>query len=91
MGLGEILTDVKAASVVAGTAFGTGLANTLEMIPDDIGKLGSLVGVVLAIVLIRTHLRKGATDHEKTLLEIAALKELAALRSRSREDRNGED
>ena len=61
----------------------------MEWIPTDIGKLVSLAGGILTVVLIRLHWRNGNAkyeqiiidrenallDREKTRLEIAALKD----------------
>lgn len=41
---------------VALTTTGTGLVNILDLIPDEIGKLASLIGIVLSIVLIYFHI-----------------------------------
>jgi hypothetical protein len=43
------------ATVVA--VLGAGVTSALEMIPDDIGKLASLLGVVLTCILIFNHMR----------------------------------
>lgn len=83
MSFSEFLTDIKTAAATAGITIGTGIGTLIDLIPNDIGKLSSVVGMMLAIVLIFTHLRKGAADHEKTMLEIAALKEAAVLRARA--------
>ena len=63
-------------------AMGSGTATVMEWIPSDIGKLVSLAGTVLTLVLIRLHWRNGNAkynqmmlDREKTLLEIAELKD----------------
>ena len=62
-------------------AMGSGTATVMEWIPTDIGKFVSLAGTVLTLVLIRLHWRNGNArynqmmlDREKTLLEIASLK-----------------
>ena len=61
----------------------------MEWMPTDIGKLVSLAGGILTVVLIRLHWRNGNAkyeqiiidrenallDREKTRLEIAALKD----------------
>ena len=78
----QMLQDLRIAWASAVAAMGSGTATMMEWIPTDIGKLVSLVGSVLTIVLIRLHWRNGNAkydqmmlDREKTLLEIAALKD----------------
>lgn len=43
------------AVTVSGSTVGSGLATMLELIPTDIGKLATLIGIVLSVVLIYTH------------------------------------
>jgi len=43
------------AATVSGSTVGSGIATMLEWIPTDIGKLATLVGLVLSVVLIYTH------------------------------------
>jgi len=45
----------------------------LDLIPGDIGKLATLVGIILSSVLIYTHWRKGRIEYRKAQLEIAIL------------------
>ena len=85
----QILHDLRVAWASAMAAMGSGTATAMEWIPNDIGKLVSLIAGVLTIVLIRLHWRNGNArygqiiidrenallDREKTRLEIAALKE----------------
>ena len=75
-----MLTDVKTAALVSTTTAGTGLGTVLNLIPDEIGKLATLVGIVLSTVLIYTHWRKGRSEYQKTMLEILILKEKEAER-----------
>lgn len=51
-----------------------GSSLSLGWIPDDIGKLATLAGLCLSIVLIRNHWRKGKIDIEKAKLERELLK-----------------
>lgn len=78
----QMLHDLRVAWLSAMAAMGSGTATVMEWIPTDIGKLVSLVGSILTLVLIRLHWRNGNArydqmmlDREKTLLEIAALKD----------------
>lgn len=52
------LTDPKLGAVVATGTGGSGLGTWLDMIPNEIGKLATLVGIILSMVLIVMHLRK---------------------------------
>lgn len=52
-----MLTDPKAGMAVASATASTGFATIIDLIPDDIGKLATLVGIILSIVLIRNHLK----------------------------------
>jgi hypothetical protein len=69
MNIGEIIrqftaifqTTIQSPKVGAGTAItttGTGIGTIFDYIPDDIGKLATLIGIVLSLVLIRIHLVK---------------------------------
>jgi hypothetical protein len=69
-----ITTDPKVASVTAGGTIATSLGGLLEMIPDGVGKLGALAGVVLSLVLIVTHTINAVQRYRKYKLEIRALR-----------------
>lgn len=70
-----LVENTKVAATTASSTAVTGYTfDVLGMIPDDIGKLASLVGIVLSLVLIYTHWRKGRADLEKTRLEVEVLK-----------------
>ena len=73
-GVTMIASDPSVGGVVAAVTTTSGLGLVLNYIPDDIGKLATLVGIILSTVLIRNHLRKGQADLEKTQLEINALR-----------------
>lgn len=77
--MSQIVT--KASSAVAAGTTGTGLATWLEWIPSDIGKLATLIGAVLSLVLIVywsqrifTEFHKGKIDRERDRLELAKLR-----------------
>ena len=72
--LREIAQDPKIASMVSTMTTGAGLAAILDLIPNNIGKLATLVGVALSLVLIYTHWRKGRIEYKKIQLEIELLK-----------------
>ena len=52
------VTNVKIGAATATATTATGTATFFDLIPDDIGKLASLFGIVLTTVLIFTHLLK---------------------------------
>ncbi len=83
MNVDSLMNDVKVAATVALSAMGTGLSMFLALIPNDIGKLASLVAIVLTAVLIRNHLRNG----RKLQLEIRALQAAEEERKEQAEDR----
>lgn len=78
--LQELASNPKVASTVSAVTTGTGVGTVLDWIPDGIGKLATLVGIVLSLVLIYTHWRKGRIEYRKTLLEIKILEEKEAER-----------
>lgn len=67
--MNDLLIDVKVAVAAAAATIGTSLATALEMIPNDIGKLGTIIGIVLS-VLIGMKVRLSI---KKMRLEIAIL------------------
>lgn len=69
----NFLHDVKVGVTTAAGTIGTGLATALNWIPDDIGKLATLVGIILSVVLIWNHWRKGRNEERKNRLEIEML------------------
>lgn len=76
-----IIADGRVGAAVATTTAATGTGTWLEMIPENIGRLGTLVGIILSLVLIVVHLRRLRLDTlearhktEKHELEMAQLK-----------------
>ena len=55
-----ITTATSAATATLTTS--SGIATVLQWIPDDIGKLTTLVGLVLSAVMIRYHVNKTRID-----------------------------
>lgn len=79
-GLQQLTNNPRVASVVSTATTGTGVGTFLDLIPNDIGKLATLVGIMLSLVLIYTHWRKGRIEYKRTQLEIAILMEKEAER-----------
>jgi hypothetical protein len=57
-GIVQIATDLKLATASAAMTTGTGTATFLDYIPTDVGKLATVIGIILSSVLIYTHIRK---------------------------------
>ena len=70
-----MIQDIKAAVMVSASTTGVGLGVVFDWIPNDIGKLASLIGIILSIVLIIFHLRKGHIENKKSKIELELLQE----------------
>lgn len=57
-GVRQLATNAKPAIVSVTATISTGTATWLKYIPSDIGKLASIIGIILSGVLIYTHLVK---------------------------------
>ena len=66
------------ATVTSATTVGSGTATWLEWVPSDIGKLATIIGIILSTVLIYTHLKKQKREEEKHNLEMEILRKKAA-------------
>lgn len=84
----DLVSDIKVAWATVMGTIGSGLGTAMEMIPNDIGKLATLIGCILSVVLIYTHLRKGRIEYEKVRLEIIILKEKEAERLEANRHKN---
>ena len=71
----EVLINPKAAQAVAMATTGTGMGTIFDVIPDDIGKLATLVGIILSSILIYKHSKLLKQDAEKNKIELEILKE----------------
>lgn len=65
-----VVTNIKVAAAVSVSTTTCGLGQLLDIIPDNIGKLGSFIGVVLSVVLIYVHLRRMYIEQKKAKLDI---------------------
>lgn len=74
----QLLSDAgqspKVAASVSTATAGSGVATFLNLIPAEVGKLATLVGIALSLVLIITHLVKAYRDGKKHKLEMEILK-----------------
>ena len=71
----ELAANPKVAHAAAMATTSTGIGTLFDVIPDDIGKLATLVGIILSSVLIYTHARRWHMDSAKNKLELEILKE----------------
>lgn len=62
------ITDGRLAAGVSTGTTGTGLVTWLDLIPNEIGKLATLVGICLTLVLIVVHVRKMHSDSREARL-----------------------
>lgn len=69
-----MIADQRTAAGVSAVTTATGISSILEWIPDDIGKLATLVGIVLSLVLIFVHLINGYSEHKRIELENEKMK-----------------
>ena len=73
--ISETAGGLKAGMATSAATTGSGLATVLNLIPADIGKLATLIGLVLSSVLIYAHLQKVQRDREAHELDME-IKEL---------------
>ena len=76
--LNQLSSNVKVAVGVVVTTTGTSIGDILEIIPDDIGKLGIVIGVILSSILIPSHLIslvRNNTGRKKEQLELKMMEE----------------
>lgn len=70
----DILQAPRTAAITGAATVGTGATTCFDLIPSDIGKLASLVGLVLSIILICIHIRKSRLDIKEGEIRIAILR-----------------
>jgi len=63
--MNDLITDVKTALTVVGGTIGSWIATAFELIPSDIGKLVSLVGLCFTLFLWYIHAKKLKRDEEQ--------------------------
>lgn len=66
----NMILNVKAAWAVVGSTFATSIGLLFELIPNDIGKLGTVIAIIFSVILIRMHI----LNTRKIQLEIEILK-----------------
>ena len=75
MDLQHVVTNTKTGAAVATTTTTTGLGTFLDWIPSDIGKLATLVGILLSLTLIYVHVAREMRDRRREALELALLRD----------------
>jgi len=73
MSIKDLLTDPRAASAVSGTTVTSGLATWLDMVPNEIGKLATLVGTVLSLVMIYVYIQKNSREAKESSVQLEIL------------------
>ncbi len=69
----NFIADGRFGAIVATGTTGAGTATWMSWIPEDIGKIATLAGILLSLVLIVVHLNKMRYDSKKARLEIEQL------------------
>lgn len=72
-------SNTKAGATIAAVTTGTGVGSTFEYIPDDIGKIAAVIGIILSTVICRLHL----VNIKKIKLEMKILRQREADRIKS--------
>lgn len=68
--MSSIWLDIKTGAVIAMGLIGSSLGQLADMLPDDISKIGTAVGIVLSIFLIRHHnASRKLKDAQRKLVE----------------------
>ena len=68
-GVVQLATDTKVATTTAVITTSTGLSSFLEYIPNDIGKLGTIVGFTATIIFTYIQIRKYLLERKDKLLD----------------------
>lgn len=71
------MQDARAGTITAASTVGTGMGTVLDVIPNDIGKLATVVGMILSSLLIYAQvikIQRERVGRERDALELAQLK-----------------
>ena len=71
----NILDSQPTSYVVSASTTVTGLSTWLNLIPSEIGKLATVVGIILSITLIVMHVRKMRQEARESALREEILRE----------------
>lgn len=67
--VGQIIASPKIAGSVGASTAALGASSWLDLIPDDIGKVATLVGIALSLVYIFTTVRKHRAEFRNLQLQ----------------------
>jgi hypothetical protein len=62
MSIRDLVTDPRTASAVSGGTVASGLGTWTDAIPNDIGKVATLIGAILSLIMIYVSLKKNARE-----------------------------
>jgi hypothetical protein len=68
------LLDGRIGGIVATGTTGSGVGTWLNVIPNEIGKLATLVGIILSITLIIMYIRKMRQEARESDLKLELLR-----------------
>lgn len=71
----EVLQNPKTGVAVSTTTTGSGLGTVLDLIPNDIGKLATVVGILLSLTIIYVHIARLRMDKQRNELELEILRQ----------------
>ena len=91
----ELVHSPKTPGIILPTTIGTGIATWIDLIPDNIGKLASLVGLVFSALIVYIQWRKFKLDEREKDITYALLQQKKEARAKGfsmrREDNCIED
>lgn len=67
--INQLSCNPKIGTAIATSTVGTGISSWLDLIPDDIGKLATVVGIVLSVILIYANILKIGAEKERLRME----------------------
>jgi hypothetical protein len=70
----DAITSIKSGAAVGVATGATGAGSWLDVIPDDIGKLAAVVGILLSATLITIHIRRELRESRRHKAELEANK-----------------
>lgn len=65
-----VATSPQTAHVVSAVTTTTGVATWVQMIPHDIGTIGSLLGIVSTVVLLIIQIKRDRRDQKRFEMEV---------------------
>jgi len=84
------MQDARTGTITAASTVGTGMGTVLDLIPNDIGKLATVVGMILSSLLIYAQvikIQRERVGRERDAIELAQLKAQIAAQKNTIPDR----